>query len=89
MALLRLRSRTRLAYLGTNYAGLSTHLGMSRQAMQGWLTRPSIKLENAQKVASALGVPLSFLVEPGVGFWAHLTSAPPKWVEGMCEVPDA
>ncbi len=83
MELFKQRTRTRLAYLGLTHADLARRLEMSRQQLQGWLTRADIKLGHIERIAEALGVSTAFLIDADAVLWDELLHAAPAWVGEM------
>lgn len=80
MELLRVRLRTRLAYLGTSRSAFARHLGISPAAVYGRLDSQDVRLSQIEEFAQALGVSPRYLTEAGGDAWDELLSPPPAWL---------
>lgn len=80
MRLLRLRLRTRLAYLGKTQAALAEHLGMSRAKFNARMRATDVRLSFIFQMADAIGVPEAYLTDPSKEQWAYLRALEPRWV---------
>ena len=79
MKLMRVRMRTRLAYLGKTQAALAEHLGISRAALGARMSAADARLGFIGQIADALGVPEAYLTDPSDAGWAHLRASQPAW----------
>jgi acetyl-CoA acetyltransferase len=81
MELLRVRLRTRLAYLGVPRSALAEQMGLTSSGLALRLAARDIKLGHAEDLAVALGVSPAYLLDPAPERWNEQRADPPAWAQ--------
>lgn len=79
MALFRVRTRTRVAYLGLSMSALARELGLTPACLYVRFHAADLRIGHVEEMARALGVPVEYLTDPDPAAWADLFAPNPSW----------